>query len=261
MDNIKLYFKYIAINIKSELEYKATLIFNILNQIVLFFTYYFVVIALFDRFKVLNQYTVYEILFVFSICQLGFSINEVFSRGIDHFSKLIIKGDLDRLLIRPRPLLLQALGSEIEITKIAKVIQALICLIIALIHLKIHYNLFKILGILFMIIGAVVLFLSILILGASFCFVTIQGLEVVNVFTYGGRDMAQYPIDIYNKTFKVIFTYIIPFGLINYYPFLYIVEKSNTTSYIFLPLSTLLHLAFAIFIFNKSVNKYTSTGS
>ena len=40
---------------------------------------------------------------------------------------------------------------KIEITKIAKVIQALICLIIALIHLKIHYNLFKILGILFMI--------------------------------------------------------------------------------------------------------------
>ena len=49
----------------------------------------------------------YEVLLTFSIIQFGFSMNELFARGIDSFDKLIIDGSFDRLLLRPQNILLQ----------------------------------------------------------------------------------------------------------------------------------------------------------
>ncbi len=261
MDNTKLYWKYVGMNIKSQLEYKASFILNFINQFILFFTYYFTVISLFTRFKVLEEYTMYEVLLIFSIFQIAFSINEVFARGIDDFHKLIIKGGLDRLLTRPRPIILQALGFDFALAKLAKLLQAIILFIIAIIKLNIVFTIDKVLCILFMIIGATVLFFSIFLIGAAFTFITIQGLEFINVFTYGGREMSQYPINIYHKFFRIFFTYVLPFGLINYYPLLYIIGKNNNPLFVVLPLIPIIHLIIAIYIFNKALEKYTSTGS
>ena len=44
---------------------------------------------------------------------------------------------------------------------------------------------------------------------AAYCFVTIKGLEVRNVFTNGGKHMAQYPVGIFRKGIVIIFTFII----------------------------------------------------
>ena len=58
-------------------------------------------------------------------------------------------------------------------------------------------------------------------------FWTIQGLEVANVFTDGGREMAQYPLNIYQKGVRIFFTFIIPFGCVNYLPLLFILDKAH----------------------------------
>jgi ABC-2 type transport system permease protein len=71
------------------------------------------------------------------------------------------------------------------------------------------------------------IFTGIFILAATMCFWTIQGLEVANIFTDGGREMAQYPLNIYQKWVPVFFTFIIPFGCVNYLPLLYILDKVN----------------------------------
>ncbi len=261
MDSLKLYLKYIAINLKSELEYKTSFLLTFINQSITFFTNYFVILSLFTKFSSLNEYTVYQILLIFSIIQFGYSMNEVFARGIDHFSHLIIKGDLDRLLTRPRSLILQALGCEIDFTKTTKIIQSVILLIYSLIKLHLNLTPLKVFTLFFMLLASSVIFFNIFLMGAAFCFITTQGLEVVNVFTDGGRDMAQYPMNIYNKYFKFFFTFFIPFSLINYYPFQYLIGKSNYSLFAFLPLLVLLYLLPAIYLFNRGLHKYTSTGS
>ena len=75
-----------------------------------------------------------------------------------------------------------------------------------------------------MLIASVIVFLGIFILAASYCFLTVKGLEVRNVLTYGCREMAQYPIGIFRKGFITFFTVILPFGFVNYYPLLFILE-------------------------------------
>ena len=258
---MKIYFDYLKLHIKSIMEYKLSFILSLISQIFVFFTYYFLIIAMFQKFNNLQGYNIYEVLLTFSIIHFGFSMNETFARGIDQFDTLIIDGSFDRLLLRPRSILLQVVGYQIDYTKLARVIQSIIIMIISLIKLEIHWSILKVITLILMLLSSISIFFSIFLLAASYCFITVQGLEVRNVFTDGGKHTAQYPIGIFNKYFVKIFTYIIPYALVNYYPLMYFIGKVDKVYYAFLPIIVLVYLIPCFLIFNKGYKNYLSTGS
>lgn len=258
---MKIYFKALALHLKSELEYKSSFIASFLSQILVFFSYYFIIIALFDKFNNIKGFTMYEVLLCFSIIQFGFAFNEVFARGIDKFDDLIINGGFDRLLLRPKNIIIQVLCSQSDFIKVSRLIQALIILAISLINLDVGWSICKVLCLIFMIISSCIIFFSIFLLAASYCFITVQGLEVRNVFTDGGKHMAQYPIGVFKKGFVLFFTFIIPYGFVNYYPLLYFVGKSDNILFMLSPLLLIFYLIPCIIIFYLGVRKYSSVGS
>ena len=256
-----LYLQSLKMHFKSLLEYKSSFIIGFLSQFLVFFTYYFIIIALFDKFDNVKGFTLYEVLLTFAIIQFGYAFNEVFARGIDKFDRLIINGSFDLLLLRPQKILLQVLCSEINYIKLSRLLQAIIVLIIAIVNLNLDWNIYKIITLILMLISSIIIFLAIFLLMASYCFLTVQGLEVRNVFTDGGKNLAQYPIGIFNKYFVIIFTFIIPYAFVNYYPLLFILGRLENKILIFSPLVVLLYLFISFKTFKRGMKKYTSTGS
>lgn len=233
---------------------------SFISQFIVFFGYYFTILCLFDNFSNIKGFTLYEVLLTFSIIQFGFAFCETFFRGMDVFDELIISGNFDKLLLRPRNIMFQVFTEEMSLVRIARLLQAVIILIIALVKINIDWDIYKIITVIFMLMSSILIFLGIFILAASYCFVTVKGLEVRNVFTDGGKHMAQYPIGIFKKGFKFIFTFIIPYGFVNYYPLLYILGKNNNKLFMFSPLITVLYLIPCIIVFYKGIKKYSSTG-
>ncbi len=258
---VKLYIESFKNNIKSQLEYKASFIMNSISQLFVFFTYYFIIIALFSKFDNIRGYSVYEVLLCFSIIHFGFAVNETFFRGIDKFEDLIIDGSLDRLLLRPQGVLFQVLCTKIDFIKVFRIIQSLIVMVIALINLDIIWNIGKVIVLLLMLISSVLIFFGLFVLTASYCFITVQGLEVKNLFTDGGKNLAQYPISIYRKGVVFFFTFIIPYGVINYYPLLYFIDKTDNIFYMFSPLLVGLFLIPCLLSFKIGLKHYSSAGS
>ena len=258
---MSLYFKYFKVHFKCDLQYKLSFIMSFISQFFVSFGYYFTIICLFDNFSDIKGFTLYEVLLTFAIIQFGFSFCETFFRGIDVFDELIINGNFDRLLLRPRGILFQVFCEKISFIKLSRLFQSLIILIIAIIKIDIIWNIKKILTLIFMLCSAILIFLSIFIITASYCFFTVKGLEVRNVLTDGCKHMAQYPIGIFRKGFITFFTYIIPFGFVNYYPLLYLLDKKNNELLIVSPLITVLYLIPSILIFYWGVKKYSSVGS
>ena len=258
---MKYYFRALTLHLKSELEYRSSFIFSFISQIIVFFSYYFIILSLFTKFSNIKGFTLYEVLLCFSIVQFGYSFNEVFARGLDKFDNLIIHGTFDRILLRPKNIIIQVLYNESDFVKISRIIHALIILVIALINLKIEWNLIKILCLFLMIISGIIIFFSIFLLTAGYCFITVQGLEVRNLFTDGGKHMAQYPIGIFSKGFIFFFTFIIPYAFVNYYPLLYVIGKSKNILYAFSPLLLFIYLIPCIIIFYLGVKRYGSVGS
>ena len=257
---MKLYIKTLKMHIKSTLEYKASFIISFISQILVFFSYYFIILSLFSKFGNIKGFTLYEVLLCFSIIQFGYAFCETFARGIDQFDKLIIKGDFDRLLIRPQNILIQVLCYDLDLVKISRLIQAIIVFVIALVNLNIDWTILKVVALSLMVLSSIVIFFGIFLLAAAFCFFTIQGLEIRNLFTDGGKHMAQYPIGVFNKGFIIFFTIIIPYAFVNYYPLLYVLGKSNNIFYMLSPLIVFIYLIPCFIIFNIGSKRYQSVG-
>ena len=258
---MNIYFKALKLHLKSMLEYKASFIISFLSQILVFFTYYFIILSLFLKFDNIKGFTLYEVLLCFSIIQFGFAFCETFARGIDKFDNLIIQGEFDRILLRPKNIIIQVLCYDADFVKLSRLIQAIIIFVIALVKLNINWNLLKVITLTLMLLSACLLVFCIFLLAASYCFITIQGLEVRNVFTAGGKHMAQYPIGIFKKGFVWFFTFIIPYAFVNYYPLLYFLGKNNNILWAFSPLVVIVYLIPCILIFYSGVKKYASVGS
>ena len=128
-------------------------------------------------------------------------------------------------------------------------------------NLNINWEISKVITLIFMIISSTVIYFGIFTLTATYCFFTTQGLEIRNLIADGGKYMAQYPIGVFSKTFIWLFTFIIPYGCVNYYPLLYLLGKTNKQIYMYSPLITILYLIPCILIFHAGVKKYSSVGS
>lgn len=258
---MSLILQYLKIHYMSQMTYKTSFILLCIGQFFVPFLIFISMLLLFQQFDHLINWSLYETALVYSIIHMAFSISEILARGFDMFSHCIRDGSFDRLLVRPRSIILQVFGSKIEFTRIGRLLQSILVMIYAISHLDMVWTLGKISLLVSMVVSGVVVFTGVFILGATLCFWTIEGMEVVNLFTDGGREMAQYPLGIYKKWVKNFFTFVIPFGLVNYYPMLYLLGKSNDKMYAIAPLVSTLFILPCISIFNMGIKHYKSTGS
>lgn len=256
-----LYIKYLKVHFKSQTQYKMSFTLAFLSQLLVVFGYYFTILCLFDKFSNIKGFTLFEVLLTYGIVQFGYSFCETFFRGVDTFDDLIVTGNFDRLLLRPRGLLMQTFCEEVSFIKLSRLLQAVIVIIVAVLNLDIDWGIDKVIVLLLMLFGCVILFLGIFILMASYCFMTIKGLEIRNVLTDGCKHMAQYPIGIFKKGFFMFFTFVIPFGFVNYYPLLYLLGKENNPIFIICPLVTVIFLIPCLLTFKLGTKKYASSGS
>jgi len=260
---MKLWLKYVSILIKSQLQYRTSFIFICVGQFFIPFTVFISVYFLFDRFSSVKDYTFYEVALCYSVIHFGFSISECFARGFDMFSGLIRDAGFDRLMLRPRNLILQVTGSSFELNRIGRFLQSAIVMAIALFGLDLTWTPVKILLLFCMVLSSSLVFSGIFILTSTLCFWTVQSIEVVNIFTDGGRELSQFPLDIYKREFALFFTFIIPLGMTNYIPLMYILDRVPQLSilYVLAPLYGAAFIVPCVFIWYCGVRRYKSTGS
>ncbi|WP_028551504.1 ABC transporter permease [Paenibacillus sp. UNC451MF] len=260
---MKLYFKYMLLLFKSQMQYRASFLLLIVGQCLTPFTTFAGLYFMFDRFGMVKGWSFYEVALCFAVTNIAFSITECFARGFDTFSSLVVSGDFDRLLVRPRSTVIQVFGSKFEFARIGRLFLCAIVLAWSCMHISVDWSILKMVTLVLMIISGAVIFTGIFILTAAISFWTVQGLEIANIFTDGGREMNQYPLNIYHIWVRRLFTFIIPFGCVNYLPLNYILERDgiNNSLYAFLPLTGFLFLIPCLLVWHIGVRHYRSTGS
>lgn len=258
---VKVYFHYISIKIRCMMQYKKSFILTSLGQFLSSFNAFVGIIFLFRRFHSIAGYTYSDILLCYSVVLMEFSLAECIARGFDAFSRIVRQGMFDRVMTRPRNEILQVLGDNFEPTRLSKTVQAVIVFVYGTTHAGIDWNLLKVLSCLITIACGTAVFCGIFLINASFCFFTLEGLEVINIFTDGAREYGQYPIDVYGKRMTRFCTFVIPYTLVQLYPLKYITGKSDDLILAFIPLAAALFLLPCYALWRLGVKKYKSSGS
>ncbi|HBN82694.1 MAG TPA: hypothetical protein DDZ89_02520, partial [Clostridiales bacterium] len=193
---MKLYLKYAAILLKSQMQYKTSFFMTTLGQFLVSFTVFLGMYFMFDRFQAVEGFTFSEVLLCFSIILTSYSLAECFVRGFDTFSGIISNGEFDRIMVRPRNEILQVLASRIEFSRIGRLIQGIVVFIYAIPASGVIWTFDKILTVVLMVVGGFFVFSGLYIIYASLCFFTTEGLEFMNIFTDGGKEFGKYPFSI-----------------------------------------------------------------
>lgn len=247
--------------VQSAMQYKVSLLLTVVGQLLVSFSTFLGIYYMFQRFDSVKGYTYSEVLLCFSVVLLQFSVAEMFGRGFDTFSGIVRQGEFDRILVRPRNEILQVLGSRFELTRIGRMLQALILFVYSIANSCVRWTTARIFTVIFMLFGGIAVFFGLFIIRAAVCFFTLEGLEVMNVFTDGVKEFGKYPVDVYGKRVLFFMTAIIPYALVQYYPLQFLLGRTESAAYVFLPLAALFFPIPCLLLWRYGVRKYQSSGS
>lgn len=221
--------RLVGVNLRSQLSYRLSFTFD-------FFAMFFVTLLEFGsfalvlpRFGDIGGWGLGEVALLYGTVNTAFGFMDMFFSGFDprNFGQQVRLGRFDQLLLRPLNITLQVLGSEFQLRRIGRVTIGLAILALSFSLTPIHWTAAKIILLILAILSQIAFFGGLFIIGAAITFWTIESIEVINIFTYGGTELITYPMHIYPAWLRRFFTFILPGIFLNYYPALFILGKPD----------------------------------
>lgn len=263
-----IFFHLVRATIRSQLRYRASFILDTLASLAANGVEFIALALTFTRFGALGGWTVWEVGFLWGLTEMAFGVMDLIFSGFDPpvFAESVRRGTLDQFLARPVSLFAQIFASQFALRRLGRVAEGLTIFLIANANVAIAWTPLKAAYLPIVFISAVAFYGALFVIGATASFWTVQALEVVNIFTYGGAMLASYPLSIFDEWIRRIFTYVLPTALIIYYPALYFFDRADPlglprwASYLS-PLAGFGALALAFGLFQCGLRRYTSTGT
>ncbi|HEU5438871.1 MAG TPA: ABC-2 family transporter protein [Ktedonobacterales bacterium] len=267
-DDLRLYRHLVMQQVRAQAQYKANLATDILTYFCVTFLEFSAVLILFGPFPTLAGWSVGEVALLYGLTSICFGFAELFGAGIDLFSETIRRGEFDRVLLRPAGVLLQVATSDFKLRRLGRITEgiAIVLLALRLLPHGLHWTAAKVLLVGLGIGSGAVIFISILLLGATFCFWTVETTELTNILTYGGREMMSWPLHIYNAGLRAFFLFVVPLAFGTYLPACYLLDRPPPFGLppwagFAAPVTALLFGAGARAAWSFGVRHYQSTGN
>ena len=265
---LSLYRRLIAIQIKAQLQYPVAFWFNLFAAALITTLTFGSLALILQRFENIGGWTLAEVAFLYGMVEMAFGLMDMLFSGFDPpvFGLRVRRGHFDQLLLRPANIVLQVLGSQVEIRRLGRIAQGGVILAAAFAWTQVHWTLAKTVYLPVVFLSLVSFFGALFIIGSTLTFWTVESIETINIFTYGGTEMMAYPMHIYQDWMRRFFTYIVPAIFLNYYPTLYFLEKPDPFGMppfvpFLAPVVGLGMLALALVFWRFGMRHYTSTGT
>jgi ABC-2 type transport system permease protein len=267
MNALALYGRYVVTSLRAQAQYPTATLMLTAGHCAATSIEILGVFALFNRFGSVGGWTFGEAAVFYAMVNITFSLADMLSRGFEVFGTDFVRtGAFDRVLLRPRAAALQLAGHEVRLSRLGRLVQASVVLIIATRLVPIAWDASTVAIAVWAVAGGVALFMGILVLQATLAFWTVDSLEIMNVLTYGGVQAAQYPLNIYAAWFRRVLTFGLPLASVAYYPVLAILRRPDPLGapdwlLPFTPLAGFAFLAASFIAWRAGMARYSSTGS
>lgn len=258
-----LYLRYTAQYLKTVFEYPVDTVIRIIAMAIMQFSGYAAIWAMFQNITDINGWSFWEIVLIYATMSMVIGIGELLFEGVWSIAGLAGEGKLDIYLLRPFPVLLQILISSMGIHGLGNFLTALIFFVQAISHLSVAMSATHAAGFVILLISALPIHFSMLLLGNSISLLTKQvNSGSLPTFVLKLSEFTKYPITIYPRLLQFIFTFIIPYAFISYYPSTFLLGKVGLSSFAFLgPIVSAVFLILSVGLFNVGIDKYESSGN
>lgn len=263
MRYLKLYFTYAKLSLMSKLSYKSNTIIGIIAFLFTEITSILTLFLIVSQVPSLDGWNMYEIGLLYGITNLAIGLDHLFTDKLWSVAYFEVRnGTMDSFFLRPLPVLFQTIACEIQLEAFGEILTAIFMIIFCSINLNLTISFGNVLLLVVGIICASLLITSFKIIIAGLAFVfkrTGAYLQIV----YNFAMYSKYPLSIFPRIIRFIFSFIIPLGLCIYYPVSNILNPSLNPYLlsILIVAITAIMLFLSIFIWTKCAKRYESTGS
>ena len=264
-DALSLWIRMAGAQIRSQMQYRTSFAIQSAVMFLVMVSDLAPVWILARFFGSLEGWSFAELALLYGMVETSWSSVETVLRGFENFSSYLVQGDLDRILLRPRSVILQVATRDFDARKLSRIAQGVLVLGVSSTALGLGPR--ALAWVALGVAGGVLCFAGIVTAGAAIQFWTLgQAQELQNILTYGGAAALTYPVSIYATWFRRVLTYGVPLAFVNYFPALAALGRTEAAGWpMFVPwLSPLvcaLVLALGLVAFTRGLRRYESTGS
>src|SRR5215831_17805866 len=132
MNAFALYGRYVKTSLRAQTQYPAATLMLTAGNCAATAIEILGVFALFDRFGPVGGWTFGEAAVFYGLVNIMFSIADLLTRGFEVFGTDFVRtGAFDRVLLRPRSAALQLAGYEVRLSRLGRLVQGVVVLVVA----------------------------------------------------------------------------------------------------------------------------------
>ncbi|MDQ0193762.1 ABC transporter permease [Paenibacillus wynnii] len=260
-----MYIKLLQLQLKTLLEYRFAFFSQVLGIFIGYISTVIVYWLMFLRFDELNGWTFKETMYVYAFAALTINIAAIFFNHFKTMDQEIINGTFDKYLIRPHNVFFSYLISKFDVAEFANLFLSIAVLIYVIDVNHIHFTAVKIVFLFLGIIGAVLVNAGSLVLIGAVSFWTLKSESLYDTILWPAQFLSYLPMGIFPKIIQVLFTFVLPFAFISYYPSTITLDKVNILSAPGLAYSSIgigiIFFLISLSVWNSGLKKYNGTGS
>lgn len=260
LSSLSLYLSLIRLSLRKQLSNRSELAMQIIGQGLSSAMAFVGIWLLLRQFEVSEHVNLYQFGVLFGLINISFGLAQVFGHSFDAFySNFIVGRNIDEIILRPRAIVLQILGSDIRLRSVGRMLQGIFILLVCAPYFG-AVSALTIAIMLSSIIGTFFIFLGVFVLQAALSFWLREAQELMIPFTYGSVQATQYPISIYPIWIIAFFSYFLPLQFTHYLPAATLMSSSYAVMSILVgPAVGVLFFAFSVFLFGFGLRRYMMT--
>jgi ABC-2 type transport system permease protein len=252
--------------VRVDMGYRTSFVVMTVASLVLTGVDFAAIIVMFGNVDALGGFGLGEIAFLYGGTSVCLGIADLLVGNVERLGSRIRAGSLDAMMVRPVSLFAQVCADQFALRRIGQILQGSFVLAWAVTVVDVDWDPARVLMVPYLVASGTLIFVALFVLGAAFQFVTTDGSEVANAFTYGGGTLTQYPLTIYPAQAVKALTFIVPVAFVNWYPTLFILDRPDPLGLpvalqFASPVAAALLCTLAALAWGAGVRRYRSTGS
>lgn len=255
-----LYRRALAAHFRSMLEYHADFWVMVVAAVLTQLLGLVFISAIFTRVPSLAGWSFWDLVALQAMITISEGVGSVLFNGVWLLSQRIHQGELDYLILRPYPVILQVLSSHVGMNGFGNLLVGGILLGLSFQHGGMEANVVT------LTLGALVLAAAVLVKtaisvatnAASFWLAGSTTQFALAVHQMG--ELGRFPLSVYFSPLKIILTTVLPFAFVSYFPISFLLQRPGWWIGALTPLVALVACAVAVLIFRAGLRRYEGSG-
>lgn len=256
----------LRLHLATRLQYRENFAFSFLGVVIFHVTNLIFINVIFSHFNALGAWSQAEVIFLFGVSTLLQSLADMVFGNLRSVEELHLTGELDLYLSKPaNPITLIALR-EFPETALSNLLVGFAVMLLGSSAGGMTWTFERTGWFVLWSVGAVLVNGGISLILASLAFHFVSAQRWFELKSLLQTEFGRYPLQIFNQSVRVVFTFIVPLAFTSYYPAAGLLGRLDTVPFtatlIYVtPLVGVIIFGFGLLVWHRGLRRYQSTGS